>query len=564
MMFKRALAFILLLVLLVSSVAGCGSTPAPMEPAAPTAAQDTSAAAPTAVPPTVAPEPMTFTFCTGGDAVRLDPPDFDDELSWLPVAHIFDPLTRIIDATGEPQPWLAERWETSADAKEWTFFLRQDVKFSDGTPLNADTYLWSINRQWDPDHPFHKEEYATLGYYLWIDYAGFGLKGDPDAGVQDVVKVDDYTIKFVLKDPNPLFLKWTANDFFSPVLPASFEEWGTEAYQHPVGTGPYVLEEWVKDDHITLVKNPDSWCADKFPLDKIVFRVITDAAARYLAVKAGDCHGMNGVSPDDAADAAKDPTLQVTLRPPANVGYIRFNMNVEPLNDKNVRLALAHAVDKQGIVDNLYTGLGEVATQWLGPLYNGYNPEVKGYPFDLEKAKEYLKTAGLEEGFEIELWYMPVARPYFPNAKAVAEKVASDWAKIGVIANLKTEDWGQYLGDRSEGKFPMFMMGWTPDFIDGSVLGVWFQDEPLGSGLAFKEAGFSSAEVNALLAQAATTADLEARTKAFEQIEVLVNDIVPGVPIVHTKVPNIFTKNVRGFVPVPLKTDVLIGVTLEP
>lgn len=569
MKFKRALAFILLLVLLTTSLAGCGSTPAPAEPEAPTAAQATSEAPATpvqatAVEPAAAPEPVTFTFCTAGDAVRLDPPDFDDELSWLPVAHMFDTLTRMIDETGEPQPWLAERWESSADAKEWTFYLRQDVKFSDGTPLNADTFLWSIHRQWDPDHPYHKAEYATLGYYLWIDYAGFGLKGDPNAGVQDVVKVDDYTIKFVLKEPNPLLAKWATTDIFAAVGPAAFEEWGTDAYQHPIGTGPYVLEEWVKDDHITLVKNPDSWCADQYPLDKIVFRVITDPAARYLAVKAGDCHGMNGVSPDDAANAAQDPNLQVVYRPPANVGYLRFNMNVEPLNDKNVRLALAHAVDKQSIVDNLYAGLGEVATQWLGPLYPGHNPDVQGYPFDLEKAKEYLKAAGLEDGFTIELWYMPVSRPYFPNAKAVAEKVASDWAKIGVIAELKTEDWGQYLGDRQEGKFPIFMMGWTPDFIDGSVLGVWFQDEPLGSGLAFKEAGFSSSEVNELLAHAASSADMGARTKDFEQIEVIVNDIVPGVPVVHTAVPNIFAKSVKGFIPVPLKTDVLRGVTLSP
>jgi peptide/nickel transport system substrate-binding protein len=554
MKFMRIVVSVLVLLAIALSLAGCGQTvaeptAAPTEP--PAAAQPTSAPPPTSVPPTAAPEPMTFTFCTGGDAVRLDPADFDDELSWLPNDHIFDPLTRIIDATGEPQPWLAERWESSPDLKEWTFYLRKDVKFSDGTPLNADTYLWSINRQWDPNHPFHKDEYATLGYYLWIDYMGFGLKGDPNAGVQDVVKVDDYTIKFVLKDPNPLFLKWTTTINFEPVSPASFEQWGTEAYQHPVGTGPYVLQEWVKDDHITLVKNPDSWCADKFPLDKIVFRVVTDAAARYLAVKAGDCQGMNLVSPDDAANAAKDPDL-------------RFNMNEKPLDDKNVRLALAYAVDKQSIVDNLYSGLGEVATQWLGPLYNGYNPDVKGYPFDLEKAKEYLKAAGMEDGFTIDYWYMPVARPYFPNAKAVAEAVAADWAKIGVIANLKTEDWGQYLQDRSDGKFPVFMMGWTPDFIDGSVLSVWFQDVPLGSGLESKEAGFSSQEVNDLLAHAASTADMDARTKDFEQIEVIVNDIVPGVPVVHTSVPNIFAKNVHGFVPVPLKTDLLMGVTVGP
>lgn len=552
----RRLMSVLVLLAVVLGLAQCGAAPTTAPTAAPTVAQAT------AVPPT--PAPMTFTFCTGGDAVRLDPTDYDDELSWLPADHIFEPLYIVKDESGVPQPNLATSHEVSADLKEWTFHLRQGVTFHDGTPFNADTYLWNIYRQWDPNHPYHNEKYATLGYYLWIDYIGLGLKGDPNAGLQDVQKIDDYTIKFVLKDPNPLFLNYTHMGIFEAVGQSAFEKYDTEAYKHPVGTGPYIFQDWVKDDHITVTKNPNYWDSASFPLDKIVFKVVPDASARLLAVKAGDCQGMNLVSPDDAAAAAKDPNLKVTLRPPANVGYVRFNMNVKPLDDLNVRLALAHAVNKQSIVDNLYSGLGQVATQFLGPLYPGHNTDVKGYPYDLEKAKGYLKAAGLENGFTLDYWYMPVARPYFPNAKAVAEAIAADWAKIGVTVNLQTEDWGQYKLDLAAGKFPFFMFGWTPDYIDGSVLDVWFKDVPVGSGDISKCCGFANQEVTDLLTKATTVVDQSERVKMYQRVEVIVNDIIPGVPIVHTSVPNIFSAKVQGFVPVPLKTDVLRGVTLLP
>ena len=549
----RVVLSVLVLLAIVVSLVGCGAS----KTAAPTTVP-TKPPAPTTVPP------MTMTFCVGADAVRLDPGDLDDEPSWLPVDHMFEALTVVKDASGEPKPSLAERWEVSSDLKEWTFYLRKGVTFHDGTPLNADSYLWGIYRQWDPSHPYHDAKYAALGYYLLIDYLALGTKGDPNAGLQDIQKIDEYTIKFILKDPNPLFIQYTHVVNFNAVAKSMFEKYDTEAYKNPVGTGPYMLEEWIKDDHITLVKNPNYWDKDAFPLDKIVFRVVPDASARLLAVKAGDCQGMNLVSPDDAAAAAKDPNLQVALRPPANVGYVRFNMNFKPLDDLNVRLALAHATNRQAIVDGLYAGLGQVATQWMGPLYPGHNPDVKGYPFDLEKAKEYMKAAGLENGFTIDYWYMPVSRPYFPNAKAVAEAIAAHWAKIGVTVNLKTEDWGQYIGDIYAGKFPIFMFGWTPDFIDGSLLENWFLDVPLGSGAASLAGGFSNAEVNDLLLKARSITDQAERVRLYQRVAVIVNETVAGVPIVHTSVPNIFTNKVQGFVPVPLKTDIMRGVRLVP
>jgi ABC-type transport system substrate-binding protein len=130
--------------------------------------------------------------------------------------------------------------------------------------------------------------------------------------------------------------------------------------------------------------------------------------------------------------------------------------------------------------------------------------------------------------------------------------------------NLKTEDWGQYIGDLYAGKFPVFMFGWTPDFIDGSLLENWFLDAPLGSGAASLAGGFSNAEVNDLLLKARSITDQAERVRLYQRVAVIVNETVAGVPIVHTSVPNIFTNKVQGFVPVPLKTDIMRGVRLVP
>jgi len=515
---------------------------------------------------TATPAPVTFVFCNAGDAVRLDPADYDDGQSAARAEQIFETLVEFDGATTNVRPALAESWTVSPDGKEWTFKLRKGVKFHDGTPFNADAVIWNFTRQWDPNHPYHTEEYATLSWEYWHDVIGWGFKGEEGAMMQDIVKVDDYTVKFVLAAPSGPFLLNMAIFSNGIASPASFEKYKTEAFMHPVGTGPFMFQEWVKDDHITLVKNPDYWGKPMPYIDKLVFRVIKDNSARYLAVKAGDCHGMGeGANPDDAKAARTDPNLQVLDRPPLNVGYLAFNQKVEPLNNLKVRRAIAYAIDKKAIVDALYAGQGIVATQFLPPSMWGWNPDIKQTCCDPEKAKALLKEAGLEKGFTIDFWYMPVSRPYFPVPKAIAEAIAADLAKVGIIANLKTEDWGQYKVDAREGKFPMWLLGWTGDNGDpDNFLFTFFGDVPFGSGASTKCCGYANKELNELLAKAVALPDIESREPLYKQAAVLIDADMPRVPIAHTTVPLIFSKRVSGYIANPLGTEFFKTVKLAP
>jgi peptide/nickel transport system substrate-binding protein len=509
-------------------------------------------------------------MCEPGDAVRLDPADYDDGQTAARAEQIFETLVEFDGSTTNVRPALAESWTTSADGKTWTFKLRQGVKFHDGTPFNADAVIWNYTRQWDEKHPYHTKDYSTLSWEYWHDVIGWGFKGEKGALMQDIKKIDDYTVQFVLSDPSGPFLINMALFSNGIASPASFDKFKTDAFKNPVGTGPFMLasaSDWVKDDRMTLTKNPNWWGgAQNVAIDKLVFRVIKDNSARYLAVKAGDCNGMGeGANPDDAKAAASDPNLQVLARPAFNVGYVAMNQAVKPLNDVKVRQAISYAINKKAIVDALYAGNGQVATQFLPPSLWGYNKDIAQACCDAAKAQSLLKDAGQDKGFTIDLWYMPVSRPYFPDPKAIATAIAADLAKVGITANLKTEDWGQYKVDAQQGKFAMWLLGWTGDNGDpDNFLFTFFGDDPPGAGASTKCCGYYNKDLNDLLTQAARLPDVKSREPLYQKAATIIFNDMPRVPIAHSTVPLIFSKKVSGYTPNPTGTEFFKTVKLAP
>ena len=311
-MFKSPKLWAIMSLLMIASllVAACGATPTPTAtavpptptraavptaaapaPAAATATTAPAAAAPTATKPpapaaTTAPAAAagtTFVMCEPGDAVRMDPADYDDGQTSQRAEQIFETLYEFDGSTTNVKPALAESYDVSADGKTWTFHLRKGVKFTDGTPFNADAVLWNFQRQWDDKNPYHTKDYATLTWEYWHDVIGWGFKSEENRVMQDMVKVDDYTVKFILSTPSAPFIINIALFSNGIASPASFDKWKTDGFKHPVGTGPFMMTDWVKDDSMTMVRNPDYW-GTKPAIDKLVFRVIKDNSARYLAV----------------------------------------------------------------------------------------------------------------------------------------------------------------------------------------------------------------------------------------------------------------------------------------
>lgn len=546
---------------LVLVLAACTQAPAPAAPASPAGAPTTGAPAPAATAAPAAAKPAasanTFIFGRGGDSVKLDPAVITDGESHRVTAQILEELVDFDGQTTNVRPSLADSWTSSADGKTWTFKLHPGIKFTDGTDFNSDAVVFNFQRWMDTKNPYHKG-----GDFTYFHDMFGGFKNDPSEStlvIDDVKAVDPLTVQFTLKTPQGPFLNNLAMFPFSIQSPTAIKKDVDNLFKNPVGTGPFKFVEWVPDDHITVDKNPDYWDKANMPkLDRIIFRVIKDNTARFLELKAGTIQGMEGLNPDDVKAAQSDPNLKVQLRPAMNVAYLAFNFKTQPeLAKKEVRQAIAYGVNRQAIVDALYAGTGQVASQFLPPSVWGYNPDIKPYAYDPAKAKQLLAQAGVPNGFSMELWYMPVSRPYYPNPKPIAEAFAADLAKIGIKADLKTEDWSLYTADRKKGKFPFWMLGWTGDNGDpDNFLGVFF-------GTMDDENTWDNSQVRQMLKQAQSTTDKAAREKMYKDIAVIINDEMPRLPIANTTPPLAFRKNVNGYVTNPTGTELFRTVSIQ-
>lgn len=499
----------------------------------------------------------TFIFGRGADSVKLDPADVTDGESARATVQIYDTLVMFRGETTLIKPGLATSWDVSQDNLTWIFHLRQGVKFHDGSDFNADAVLFNFERWWDKDNPYHK---GTFEY--WESMFG-GFKGDEGCVIQSFEKVDDYTFKIVLKQPFAPLLSNLAMFCFAIASPSAIkdqtpENYATSTQYPPIGTGPFKFVEWTKDDKIVLERNPDYW-GETAKLEKVILKTVPDNSARYLALKSGEIHGMEGANPDDVTAAKNDPNLQVLLRPAMNVGTVIFNVTAEPFNNVNVRKAIAMAIDKKAVVAAFYGETGLVANQFLPPSMWGYNDKLEDYPYDPEGAKALLAKAGFPDGFETDFWYMPNPRPYYPDPKGIAEAIAADLAKVGVRCNLKTEDWTTYLADRRDGKFNLWMLGWTGDNGDPDNFLFFHYGVPRPG-----EGNYNSPELIKVLTDAQKVVDQGQRAELYKQAAVIIHEDCPRLFIGHNQVPLLFSKKVSGYVLNPTSTEIYNTVILLP
>src|SRR3990172_8074978 len=508
-----------------------------------------------------------FVFAQSADAGSLDPALETSANSLAPATHIYEGLTDFEPGSTTPIPALATSWEASDDGLVWTFHLREGVTFHDGTPFNADAVLFNINRWWDPSHANH------VGDFIYWGYMFQGFKGDATSVVAAIEKVDDLTVTLTLSQPNASLLNTLAMENFRFASPTAVEEQGLDygtANGKAIGTGPFMVEEWVKEDHITLARFADYW--GKAPtLDKITFRVIPDNSAAFLALQAGEIDGISEwASPSaDSVNAAKeDANLQVVYNPAFNVGYLGLNQAKEWLQNKNVRLAIAHAIDPQQIVDTLFPGDGEVANQFLPPSLWGYNEDITGYAFDPDLAREYLQTA-LDEGVVIPdpvvFYVMPVSRLYFPDPIPIGELIQSWLADIGINTEIQSPAWDvPYLPDlQSDGtKADIFLLGWGGDngdpdnFLCDFFCGAdtQFNNDGAGGGLPADDA------IAQLLRDAVAETDFATRESMYQQAGQMIFDAVIAVPIAHRTAPTLLRADVDGYIPSPIR-EVLTYLT---
>lgn len=510
---------------------------------------------------------QNFVFGAQGEPVQLDPAVITDGISARITNQIYEGLVRYRGSTTEVEPALADKWEVSADGTGWTFHLRRGVKFHDGTPFDAKAVVWNFERWRNTNHPQHANQLKAgqTFEYFEAQFGGF----DDKSIIAKVEAADSHTVRFTLKAPQAPFLQNLAMFVFVFASPPAVEKWGTDFGKHPIGTGAFKFVEWKPNQEVVLEANPDYW-GQKAKVQRVVVRNIKDNSQRFAALKAGEIHGMEGLNPDDVKLVRNDANLQVLLRPANTTGYVALNYHVKEFQDKRVRQALAHAVNKRAIVEALYGGTGLVATQFQPPVLWGYNRELKDFEYSPAKAQELLKQAGFGGGFSqitwqdgkkepLTFWYMPVARPYYPNPKEIAEAIAADLAKVGVKAQLQTVDWAVYLDKRKNGQLPMYMLGWTGDNGDPDNFVCYFFCQPGAS----REGFYANQPLADLLLRAASVIDQAERAKLYRQAEQMIHEDVARIFVANNQVPLAFAKRVRGYTPNPTSTEYFNTVEVQ-
>lgn len=476
--------------------------------------------------------------------------------------QIFNKLVEFERGETKIIPGLAESWEISEDGLEYVFHLRKGVKFhttKEFTPsrdFNADDVLFSFKRQWDKEHPFHS---VTPGSYEYFD--GMGM---PEL-IKEIVKVDDYTVKFVLSKPEAPMLANLAMDFGS-ILSAEYADQmmkaGTpEAIDHkPVGTGPFQFVAYQKDAVIRYAANPD-YFKGKAPIDNLVFAITPDPSVRYQKLKKGECHVMPYPNPADLAAMAKDPAVNLMQQEGLNVGYLAYNTKVAPFDNVKVRKALNMAINKEAIIDAVFQGAGKVAKNPIPPTIWSYNDAVVDDPYDPAAAKKMLEEAGAQ-GLEMEIWAMPVQRPYNPNARRMAELIQADFAKVGVNVKIVSFEWGEYLKRSKEvDRKGAVLLGWTGDNGDpDNFLAVLLGCDAVGGA---NRAQFCYQPFEDLLQKAKLVSDPAERTRLYEEAQVIFKEQAPWATIAHSIVFEPTRKEVVNYRIDPFGGHIFYGVDLK-
>ncbi len=470
--------------------------------------------------------PKDIIYASDSTAKSLDPHDTSDTYSGAIERAIcqglmgFDKDLNII-------PLLAESYTFNDTATQFTFKLRQGIKFHDGTPFNANAVKVNMDR-------------LMTGKYK---------RSSLMKPVESIKVIDDYTVQFNLKEPFGAFVNAIAHPGSLILSPKSIETYGDEVSKHPVGTGPYIFEEWIADSHVKIKKNPDYW-RGKVKVDTVTFRPVPESGSRLAMLRAGQAHYIYPMPAELLKMVETDNKIDIIKKPSIIARYLTMNTLYKPFSDIRVRQAVNYALDKEAIIKIAWGGTAIPMDSLLPPNLQFYKKQAV-WPHDLEKAKALMKEAGYEKGFEVVF-----LTPNASNRLRATEMVQQQLAKIGITGKLESMDAASYFSKLENQKkddlnpLPFIGFGgWSASTGDAD-----WGTRPLIATEAFPPAmsnyGFySDKKVDGFIAAGLASADVNVRKKAYADLQDYVWQQAPwGYLMVETLVAAKL-KNVQGIYP---------------
>ena len=510
----------------------------------------------------------TFVFAASSDPVMLDPAMASDGETFRVARQQFEGLLGTKPGTTELEPLLATAWKASDDNSSFTFTLRDGVTFSDGTDFNAEAVCANFDR-WFNWTGINQSENIT--YYYGKLMRGFKTGANSgDALYKNCEAKSPTEVTINLTSPFVHFPDAMTLPAFSMQSPTALKKYNADntsgseddprfseyATAHPTGTGPFVFESWDRGQQVKLKRNDNYW-GDKAKVSEVIIRTISDPKARTQELQAGNIDGYDLVAPADQS-TLKNAGFQILNRPAFNILYLGMNQKVKALSDLKVRQAIAYAIDKDALIKQVMPEGTTAAINFMPDNVTGWNGNVEKYTYDPSKAKQLLKEAG-QENLTLDFNYPTgVSRPYMPSPEDIYTSLKAQLEAVGITVKPVANKWSPDYLDLIQGgsSHGIHLLGWTGDYNDpDNFVGVFF-------GTKANEWGFDNPELFKALSEARAMGDAAAQKAKYEEINKMIADFVPGVPLTHAPPSLAFAKGVQGYVPSPVQDEVWNVVTI--
>jgi len=475
----------------------------------------------------------------GFDANTLDPINTDVGEAVSVIVNVYDTLVTYDEKTTELVPSLATSLgEVSDDGLTWTFPLREDVAFHDGTPFNAEAVQFTFARLLEEEHP---QVYDDARPYrpAFVQM------------IEEVQAPEPHTVIFKLKEPSAIFLQNLAMFPASIVSPTAVKKHGADFAVNPVGTGPFQFNRWEREQRIVLSAYESHW-RGKPAAEHVIFLPVRESATRIQKIEAGSIHIADNLPPSALDELAKNPQIVVQQQPGMNVGYLATQTEKPGLKNANIRRAIAHAIDKAELVRIAYGGHAAPAVNIVPQSMEfWHNSNIDDRAFDLEQAKALLEQGIQEEGLSLPLEFtlaiMDGPRPYMQQPLEVASFIKDSLAKIDINVTIEPRAANQHFDYMMAGNHELGLAGWSSDNNDPDNFLYNLLDLDNISQHGNNLSRYRNQELHKILIAAQTELDRDARREMYQRAQQLIFDDAPVIPLIHTTVRIALRDEVQGY-----------------
>ncbi|CAG74879.1 peptide transport periplasmic protein [Pectobacterium atrosepticum SCRI1043] len=477
-------------------------------------------------------------------------------------AQLYDRLLDVDPYTYRLMPELAQRWDVLDNGSTYRFYLRHDVPFqstdwfSPTRMMNADDVIFSFQRMLDKKHPYHDVNGGEYPYFDSLQFAD---------SVQSIRKLGEYSIEIRLNSPDASFL-WHLATHYAPILSDEYaqrlakEDKKEMLDREPVGTGPYMLNEYRNGQYIRLTRNADYWRGlPRMP--QVVIDLGSGGTGRLSKLLTGECDVLAYPAASQLTILRNDPRLRLSLRPGMNVAYLAFNVRKPPLDDRRVREAIALAINNDRLMQSIYYGTAETAASILPRASWAYDNESQVTEYNPQKARQILQELGLTN-LNLRLWVPSTSQSYNPSPLKTAELIQADLAQIGVTVTIVPVE-GRFQEARlMELSHDLTLAGWATDSNDPDS---FFR--PLLSCAAIRSqsnyAHWCDPTFDEVLQNALSSQQLSKRIDYYQQAQRILAEQLPVLPLASSLRLLAYRYDIKGLVLSPFGNASFAGVFRE-